>query len=110
MTGRGTSAQWHTETRTAKSAILRKLAPSELLIEMHEADAARLSIADGSRVQISSRRASLTCGVRISLCVKPGEVFLPMHDSRVNQLTFWSVDPHSRQPSYKHCAVSIELA
>ncbi|MEQ1748388.1 MAG: nitrate reductase [Prosthecobacter sp.] len=110
MTGRGTSAQWHTETRTAKSAILRKLTPSELLIEMHEADAARLGIADGSRVQISSRRASLTCGVRISLCVKPGEVFLPMHDSRVNQLTFWSVDPHSRQPSYKHCAVSIELA
>ncbi len=110
MTGRGSSAQWHTETRTAKSAILRKLAPSELLIEMHEADAARLGIADGSRVQISSRRASLTCGVRISLCVKPGEVFLPMHDSRVNQLTFWSVDPHSRQPSYKHCAVSIELA
>jgi hypothetical protein len=25
-----------------------------------------------------------------------------MHDSRVNQLTHASFDPHSRQPSYKH--------
>lgn len=110
LTGRGTSAQWHTETRTVKSVILRKLAPNELLLDMHENDAARLGIANGSRVKIRSRRGELTCCVRLSLCVKPGEIFLPMHDARVNRLTHWAIDPHSRQPSYKHCAAAVERA
>ena len=29
LTGRGTSSQWHTQSRTAKSAVLRKLAPAK---------------------------------------------------------------------------------
>lgn len=31
-----------------------------------------------------------------------------MHYEAVNRLTFPSYDPHSRQPSYKHCAVRVE--
>ena len=42
--------------------------------------------------------------------VQPGQVFLPMHFATVNQLTFPSFDPHSRQPSYKACAVQLEKA
>jgi assimilatory nitrate reductase catalytic subunit len=30
-----------------------------------------------------------------------------MHYARANQLTFPAFDPHSRQPSYKHCAVRL---
>jgi assimilatory nitrate reductase catalytic subunit len=41
--------------------------------------------------------------------VKPGEVYLPMHDGRVNHLTHASFDPLSRQPSYKHSAVRVEV-
>lgn len=107
LTGRGTSAQWHTGTRTDKSAVLRKLAPAELLLEIHPQDAAVLGIPDGSWVAVESRRARLRCRARITACVKPGEVFLPMHDARVNRLTHWSVDPHSRQPSYKFSAVLV---
>jgi assimilatory nitrate reductase catalytic subunit len=33
-----------------------------------------------------------------------------MHDHRVNQLTHASFDPYSRQPSYKHSAVRVEVA
>jgi assimilatory nitrate reductase catalytic subunit len=33
-----------------------------------------------------------------------------MHDARVNRLTFWAVDPHSRQPSYKFAAVRVQPA
>jgi assimilatory nitrate reductase catalytic subunit len=33
-----------------------------------------------------------------------------MHYSEVNQLTHPGFDPHSRQPSYKHCAVSLRAA
>jgi anaerobic selenocysteine-containing dehydrogenase len=110
LTGRGTSAQWHTESRTGKSKVLKKLAPPELVIDLNPSDASCLGVKEGDQVQVSSRRGSLTCAARISNTVKPGEVFLPMHDGRVNQLTFWAVDPYSRQPSYKHCAVKVTLA
>jgi assimilatory nitrate reductase catalytic subunit len=42
LTGRGSSSQWHTQTRTSKSAILRKLSPQELLLEIHPEDAAAM--------------------------------------------------------------------
>lgn len=107
LTGRGTSAQWHTETRTGKSEVLRKLAPTELFVEINAQDAQRLRIRDGDLVKVQSRRAELEVKARISPGVSPGQVFLPMHDRRVNRLTHEEVDPHSRQPSYKYCAVSV---
>jgi predicted molibdopterin-dependent oxidoreductase YjgC len=44
----------------------------------------------------------------ITPTVQSGQVFIPMHYAEVNLLTHPSFDPHSRQPSYKHCAVSLE--
>ena len=108
MTGRGTSAQWHTETRTAKSEVLRKMIPQDLMLELNDQDAAALGIRDGQDVRVISKRAELTAKARLTACVKPGEVYLPMHDARVNQLTHASFDPLSRQPSYKHSAVRVE--
>jgi hypothetical protein len=35
-------------------------------------------------------------------------VFIPMHYDVTNQLTRAEFDPHSRQPSYKYCAVRVE--
>ncbi|WP_050026512.1 nitrate reductase [Verrucomicrobium sp. BvORR034] len=107
LTGRGTSAQWHTQTRTGKSAILRKLHPAVLMLDIHPEDALALKIRDGQMVAVSSRRASITAQARISTTMRPGQVFLPMHDAQVNQLTLSVVDPYSRQPSYKHCAVRV---
>ncbi|WP_397384250.1 molybdopterin oxidoreductase family protein, partial [Prosthecobacter sp.] len=108
ITGRGTSAQWHTETRTGKSAVLAKMIPEELMLDINAQDAARLGVRDGMMVRVISKRAELSAKARLTECVSPGEVFLPMHDSRVNQLTHASYDPHSRQPSYKHSAVRVE--
>lgn len=109
ITGRGTSAQWHTETRTGKSAVLAKMVPEELMLDLNVADAQRLRIKEGMQVRVVSPRAELTAKARLTTCVSPGEVFLPMHDNRVNQLTHASFDPHSRQPSYKHSAVRVEV-
>ena len=109
ITGRGTSAQWHTETRTGKSAVLAKMIPEELMLDLNPLDAARLGVRDGMHVRVVSKRAELTAKARLTTCISPGEVFLPMHDNRVNQLTHASFDPHSRQPSYKHSAVRVCL-
>ena len=108
MTGRGTSAQWHTETRTGKSAVLEKMVPEELMLDLNPEDALKLGVRDGQRVRVISKRAELTALTRLTGCVKVGEVYLPMHDARVNQLTHASFDPLSRQPSYKHSAVRVE--
>lgn len=110
ITGRGTSAQWHTETRTRASQILRKLHPAETHCALHPEDAAALAVADGQCIRITSRRGTMTARAAVSGVVARGQVFIPMHDEAVNQLTLWHVDPHSRQPSYKHCAVRIERA
>jgi len=108
LTGRGTSAQWHTQTRTAKSDVLRKLAPANIYVEVNPDDAAHLGITPNSKVRITSRRASITATVFVTATVQPGQLFLPMHYEGVNQLTYPAFDPYSRQPSYKACAVRIE--
>jgi len=108
LTGRGTSAQWHTGSRTDKSAILRKLAPTVLHVEINPADAEARGIADGVRVAVTSRRGMTEAVAFVTPVVQPGQVFMPMHFSGVNKLTFPAYDPHSRQPSYKACAVALK--
>ncbi len=107
ITGRGSSAQWHTGTRTGKSAILRRLHPSRLLLELHAKDAALLKLVDGQKLRVESRRGAVTAWARVTSTIQPGQVFLPMHDPDVNQLTLSVFDPHSRQPGYKACAVRV---
>ena len=107
LTGRGTSSQWHTLTRTAKSDILAKLCPTKAYVEIHHEDAARLGLKNGAAVQISSRRGKMSAAVYIAPTVRSGQVFVPMHYPEVNQLTHPSFDPHSRQPNYKASAVSL---
>jgi assimilatory nitrate reductase catalytic subunit len=107
LTGRGTSAQWHTQTRTGKSAVLRKLHPVNLYVEINPRDAARLGVKAQDCVQVASRRATVRARAFITPTVAPGQVFLPMHYEGTNRLTFPAFDPHSRQPAYKACAVRI---
>jgi assimilatory nitrate reductase catalytic subunit len=109
LTGRGSSSQWHTQTRTGRSAILRKLYPSGPCVEIHPDDAARLGITEGRPVILRSRRGEMTAAAYLAPTVQPGQLFLPMHYPEVNRLTHPSFDPHSRQPNYKACAVSIRL-
>lgn len=110
LTGRGTSSQWHTNTRTGKSAVLRKLYPPDCYGEIHPEDASRLGIEPGERMTITSRRASLTAWAFVTPSIQPGQIFLPMHYREVNRLTSRFLDSHSRQPSYKASAVRVEKA
>ena len=108
LTGRGTSAQWHTNTRTGKSDVLRKLYPANAYVEINPADAERLGIAPNSKASIISRRAKIECTAFVTASVRAGQIFIPMHYGVTNRLTRADFDPHSRQPSYKHCAVRVE--
>ena len=60
-----------------------------------------------SVVAVMSRRAEIQASAFVTPTVQPGQVFIPMHYRETNELTYPSFDPHSRQPSYKHCAVAV---
>jgi assimilatory nitrate reductase catalytic subunit len=110
LTGRGSAAQWHTQTRTSKSAVLRKLYPGELYIEINPQDVARLGVRTGDEVAVASQRGRLRGRVLATPAVQPGQIFIPMHYEATNLLTDAVFDPHSHQPAYKACAVAIEVA
>ena len=107
LTGRGSSAQWHTQSRTAKSAVLRKLYPDQIYVEINPDDAKRLGIETGELVEVSSRRGQLEAVAFVTGTVAPGQVFIPMHYVATNELTFPAFDPLSRQPAYKSAAVRV---
>ncbi|MCX8073046.1 MAG: nitrate reductase [Candidatus Binatia bacterium] len=110
LTGRGSAAQWHTQTRTGKAPILRRLSPSVAYVEMHPSDAVRYGIDPGCEVIVESRRGKARVRAWVTPTVRPGQVFLPMHDRQTNALTQAVFDPYSRQPSYKACAVRVRPA
>jgi assimilatory nitrate reductase catalytic subunit len=110
LTGRGSSSQWHTQTRTAKSAILRRLAPAQIYVEINPDDARRLGIGPHEWVEIVSRRATIRARASLTHAVRAGELFVPMHYAETNRLTLSAFDPYSRQPAYKACAVTVRRA
>ena len=107
LTGRGSVAQFHTQTRTGKVEMLRKLYPQECYVEIHPDDAALLRIEDGQKVKVSSRRGESVMNAKIEDGVKPSQVFIPMHYPETNWLTFPAFDPYSFEPSYKSGAVKV---
>jgi predicted molibdopterin-dependent oxidoreductase YjgC len=110
LTGRGSAAQWHTQTRTAKSTILRKLHPQDPYVEIHPADAAELGLRAGHWAAVESRRGRALARALPTPTIPQGCLFLTMHDESTNRLTDVVFDPVSRQPAYKACAVRVRAA
>lgn len=105
--------QWHTMTRTGKSArLLRHI--GESFVEIHSDDAEAAGINDGSLVQISSRLGKWVGRARVSDSQKIGNVFVPMHwnaqnssCARIDALVMPNTDPISGQPEFKHTPVRL---
>jgi anaerobic selenocysteine-containing dehydrogenase len=66
LTGRGTPSQWHTQTRTRQSAVLRKLYPERQYVEINPADARALGIRHGVSVRVESQRGWLRASAFIT--------------------------------------------
>jgi ferredoxin-nitrate reductase len=109
-------AHWHTLTRTGKSEKLLKRDP-EPFVELHPADAERIGVAENQLVALQSRRGTVRLPVRLSAALRPGLLFAPFHwgdlwgeDRAINYLTIAALDPISKQPELKYCAVAAEPA
>jgi len=101
---------FHTRTRTGKVGNGNKFSPTPYM-EMNPDAAARLGIRHGSYARLTSRRGDAVVMVQLTQRVAPDSVFIPFHFHEcVNRVSLGLLDPHSRQPAYKQCAVRIELA
>jgi predicted molibdopterin-dependent oxidoreductase YjgC len=101
---------FHTRTRTGKVGNGNKFSPTPYM-EMNPDAGARLGIRHGSYARLCSRRGDAVVMVQLTQRVAPDSVFIPFHFHEcVNRVSLGLLDPHSRQPAYKQCAVRIELA
>jgi assimilatory nitrate reductase catalytic subunit len=103
--------QWHTMTRTGKSARLMQHI-SEPFCQFHPADAPDIN--DGDLVRVSSTHGWLLLRARPDNLQPRGSVFVPMHwnsqfsqQARVDALVEAHTDPLSGQPESKHMPVSL---
>ncbi|WP_327684374.1 molybdopterin oxidoreductase family protein [Streptomyces sp. NBC_00467] len=108
-TGRVVS-QYQSGAQTRRVDELNAAAPGPF-VELHPLLAERLKAAEGDRIAVVSRRGRAVGPARITTGIRPDTVFMPFHwpgEGRVNSVTNPALDPTSRMPEFKVCAVRVE--
>ncbi len=102
---------YHTGTMTMKSEGLNERVPG-CFVEIAPEDARKYGVEDGALAEIRSRRGKIRAAVKISPKAVAGTVFIPFHfaEAAANSLTHAALDPVSKIPEFKVCAVCLERA
>jgi assimilatory nitrate reductase catalytic subunit len=82
----------------------------EAFVEVHPDTAIEAGLADEDWCRVESRRGAVRARVRIVASMRTDTVFLPFHfpgDQRANLITNPALDPISRMPEFKVCAVRL---
>jgi assimilatory nitrate reductase catalytic subunit len=85
-------------------------ASPEAFVEVHPDTALRLGVQDGQWATVTSRRGSVLAKAHHMPTIRPDTVFLPFHfpgAQRANLITNPALDPTSRMPEFKVCAVRL---
>jgi formate dehydrogenase major subunit/formate dehydrogenase alpha subunit len=100
---------WHGGEMSRRAAGLLEIY-SQPLIEVAEEDAQKLGLNGNKRVRVSSRRGSIEADALVTDRVPPGMVYANFHfpEASANVLTIAALDPVSKIPEYKVCAVKVE--
>lgn len=106
--------QWHTMSRSGKVNKLKQHI-SQAFVEINPEDARGLEITEDDIVIIQSKRGDVRVKAKLSGSIKKGVVFLPMHWGKIlgsdlnrsNNLTNNLLDPISKEPDFKFCAVNV---
>ncbi|MEU9160004.1 molybdopterin oxidoreductase family protein [Streptomyces sp. NPDC048424] len=105
-------AQYQSGAQTRRVDELNAAAPGPF-VELHPRLAARIGAVDGSPLAVTSRRGRAVAPARITDTIRADTVFMPFHwpgEGRANTLTNPALDPVSRMPEFKVCAVRVEPA
>jgi len=104
-TGRSRT-HYQSGTQTRRVDALTESEP-DAYAELHPQLAAEIGVADGDAVRLTTRRGSVVVAARCTAGIRPDTVFVPFHWARVNDLTSARLDPTSRMPDFKSCAVAV---
>ncbi|WP_181767483.1 molybdopterin oxidoreductase family protein [Streptomyces albidus (ex Kaewkla and Franco 2022)] len=105
-------AQYQSGAQTRRVDELNAAAPGPF-VELHPRLAGQLGAVDGDALAVVSRRGRAVAPARVTRGIRPDTVFMPFHwygEGRANTLTNPALDPASRMPEFKVCAVRVELA
>ncbi|HLZ38302.1 MAG TPA: molybdopterin dinucleotide binding domain-containing protein, partial [Mycobacteriales bacterium] len=103
-------AHYQSGTQTRRVRELVEASP-EAFVEINPVLAEELAVGDGDWVRVVSRRGEARARARLSDAVRGDTVFMPFHwpgAARANLLTNPALDPRSRMPEFKVCAVRLE--
>ncbi len=78
--------------------------------ELHPELARRVGVGPGEFVRLHNRRGSAVLRARITEDIRSDTVFVPFHwggQATANALTNPALDPVSRMPEFKACAVAV---
>jgi len=100
---------FHTGTMTRKVTGLNIIEP-EGVVEISSKDALQLGISQDDKVRVVSRRGEVIAKAKVTEALPPGVVFMTFHfaESPANILTNPKLDPVSKIPEFKVCAVAIK--
>ncbi len=101
---------WHGGEKTRRAQGLMEVY-GESLVEVNPEDALKLGINGNKRVRITSRRGVIEAEAWVTDRVPSGMVYANFHFPEVpaNSLTIAALDPISKIPEFKVCAVKVEL-
>ncbi|GCE03333.1 molybdopterin oxidoreductase family protein [Dictyobacter aurantiacus] len=105
-------AQYQSGTQTRRVEQLNASA-SQPWLEVHPTTAGTYGITDGEPVQATTRRGSAVFRAKVTGAIREDTIFVPFHwggQQSANRLTNPALDPESRMPEFKVCAVRIERA
>lgn len=105
-------AHYQSGAQTRRVAALVGASP-EAFVEIHPDLAERFGITEGSKVRVVSRRGEIVVSARLTDDIRSDTIFVPFHwagTGRANLLTNPALDPMSRMPEFKVCAVRVEPA
>jgi assimilatory nitrate reductase catalytic subunit len=104
--------QYQSGTQTRRVTSLADAEPAAV-VEMHDTVARRIGVKPGDAVRLRTRRGTAVMAARIVDGIRSDTVFAPFHwggDGNANLLTNPVLDPYSRMPEFKVCAVALERA
>jgi assimilatory nitrate reductase catalytic subunit len=109
MTSGRVVSQYLSGTQTRRIGPLVDQYPSPQ-VEMHPQLAGKLGIKNGELVCVESRRGELTLPALVVKTIRPDTIFIPYHwpgDHSANRVTNRALDPISKIPEFKVCAVRV---
>lgn len=102
-------AQYQSGTQTRRVPELAAAEP-HAYVEIHPQTARGIGLAEGDMARVTTRRGTIAVRTRLTAAIRLDTLFVPFHwggGQSANVLTNPALDPTSRMPEFKVCAVRI---